>query len=286
MEKVRKIYMKENELPERQPDEDPFGLKNLDFSKRKPEKSELFTAAEIQTYIDQCDYPETADDLLLAWEIQRLFGAEKITDMITLDAMCGPGRLGREFLALGATRVAFHDGSEQMLSHAKNEATKILLPEQVIGTFASGVDEIPVKDDIFDLIVCHNSTHQLSDEEKLKKTLEELLRITKPGGHIVIADFQRDNTPAFKEALTQRLKVTREGVRDLLRDSFFAAFSKDEFENAIRSIPGVKNLDVIDAPTPILTPEQRIRVDQDFIKGHEMDFSPISQRVIIQKKDI
>src|SRR3989344_9036625 len=73
---------------------DPFGLRGLDFSTRVPEKSEIFTGTDAQIYIDGCDYPESADDLLLALEVQQLFGPERIRRMSMLDAMCGPGRLG------------------------------------------------------------------------------------------------------------------------------------------------------------------------------------------------
>lgn len=266
-----------------QPDSDPFGLRGFDFSARVPEKSEMFNATEAQAYIDGCDYPETADDLLLALEIQNLMGTDSIPNLRILDTMCGPGRLGREFLDLGANRVVFHDGNETMTTHAANQAIKTMRPGQMIGIVTSLVDNIPIPDNSFDLVVCHNSTHQLSSIDRLRVTIEEFLRLTAPGGHVVIADFQRGNTPEFLTALEERLRWTRPEIVPLLVPTFTAAFSKEEFENVLRSIPCAQNWSVTDAKAPILTPDLQKRVEKDPVKGHLMDYSPISLRVIIQK---
>lgn len=49
---------------------------------------------------------------------------------------------------------------------------------------------------------------------------------------------------------------------------------------------GIKRWSVTDAQPPILNSKWQERVDADFVKGHLMDFSPISQRVIVQKEKI
>ena len=116
-----------------QPDSDPFGLRGFDFRTRVPEKSEMFDESEARAYINGCDYPETVDDLLLALEVQNLFGSKAIRDMRIMDAMCGPGRLGRELMALGAQHVIFHDGDQIMISHAKNQAAAVMQSGQNVG---------------------------------------------------------------------------------------------------------------------------------------------------------
>lgn len=274
--------MKENIV--KPAEQDPFGLRKRDFSIRVPEKSEMFSPEEALTYIEGCDFPETADDLMLALEIKQLLG--NLGDRHILDAMCGPGRLGRELLAVGAKSIVFHDGDEIMISHAAQKAGEVAHPQQEIHSVQSLVDQIPLPDDLFDLIVCHNSTHQLSSIQKLGIVMKEFLRVTKPGGFILIADFQRGTSPEFMDALEERLRFTKPEIVPLLVPTFLAAFSKEEFDHTLESIPGIKAWSVTDAKLPNLTEEMQTRVNLDPVKGHVLDFSPISLRVIVQKEKI
>lgn len=266
-------------------DADPFSLNGLDLSIRVPEKSEMFSHEEALTYIEGCDYPESVDDLLLAWEIDRHFGP--LNDKIILDAMCGPGRLGRELLRIGAGHVVLHDGDETMMTHAQTKAAEARVIGQNIQSVVSPVDELSLPDNAFDLVVCHNSTHQLMSTEKLHTVMKEFLRITKPGGHILIADYQRSNSPEFLEALEERLLWTKPEIVPLLVPTFGAAFSKEEFEAVLKSIQGIAGWSVTDAIPPAnVSPEMRERIDADPVKGHLLDFSPISLRVIVKKEEL
>jgi ubiquinone/menaquinone biosynthesis C-methylase UbiE len=266
--------------------QDKFGLRKLDFSKRVPEHSEMFDAKEAKTYIDGCDYADSVDDLLLAWEIQDRFSHIGIENMRILDAMCGPGRLGRELLNLGARNVTFLDGDETMINHANKQASLIIQPGQHISSVVALVDNITIRDDVFDLVVCHNSTHQLTDTDKLRKTLEEFIRVTKPGGFVLIADYQRNTSPKFLAALEERLTWTKPEIVPLLVPTFSAAFSKEEFDAALESLPGIRSWLVTDAALPNLTNEMQERVNRDPVKGHVLDFSPISLRAIAQKEEV
>jgi len=246
----------------------------------------MFTREEARTYIDGCDYPESADDLLLALEMQRLFGPAGIRSMKILDAMCGPGRLGRELLNLGAQHVVFQDGDETMITHARNQAFKVMQSGQSMGFVTSDVGNIPLPNNMFDLVISHNATHQLSNLDRLGTVMKEFLRITAPGGHIVIADYQRATNHEFFKALGERLQRTRPEIVPLLIPSFTAAFSKQEFANVLASIPGIQKWSVTDAQPPTLTHQMQELVDKDPVKGHLMDYSPISLRAIVQKEEI
>lgn len=266
---------------------DPFGLKELDFRQRVPERSEMFDENEAQTYINGCDYLESVDDLLLAWEIQQKFSHVGLGNMKIMDAMCGPGRLGRELLGLGAKHVVFHDGDQTMITYAKEKALTVVQPGQEMDAVLSLVDQMPFDDNQFDLVVCHNSTHQLSDLTKLKEAMAEFARVIKPGGHILIADYQRSSDdPEFIEALNERLKETRPEIVPLLLPTFTAAFSKKEFEEVCMAIPCIGRFLVESADFPNnLTPDMWEKVELDPVKGHALDFSPISLRVIAQKEE-
>src|SRR5260221_3866219 len=263
---------------------DEFNLESFNFGNRTPEKSEIFSEDEALTYIDKCDYPESADDLLLAWEIAHQF--TNIGEMSILDAMCGPGRLGRELLNLGAQSATFHDGHKTMLNHAQKEALDSVRQNQDTKSVLSQVNKIPLPNGSFDLVVCHNSTHQLSSVERLRDTIKEFLRLVKPGGFVFIADYQRNFSKEFIKALEERLRHTDPDIVPLLVPTFTAAFSKEEFESAISLQSDAQRWSITDAQQPNLTRNMRQRVNLDRNTGHLMDFSPISLRVIIQKKNI
>lgn len=267
-------------------DSDPFGLKKIDFRKRIPEKSEMFDKKEAETYIKGCDYPESVDDLLLSWEIEHQFNHIGLGKMTILDAMCGPGRLGRELLNLGTSKVVFQDGHETMINHAETQARPIVKPGQRMNAVKSLVEEMPFPDNAFDLIVCHNSTHQLSSIEKLETVTKEFVRVTKPGGFVLIADYQRGTTPEFIDSLNERLFFTKEEIVPLLIPTFTAAFSKQEFNKVCESISGIGSWLVSDAKVPHLSDKMKERVALDAVKGHLKDFSSISLRVLIQKEGI
>ncbi len=264
---------------------DLFGLRKVDFIRRVSEKTEMFSREEARTYIDGCDYPESVDDLLMAWEIQKRFNHVGLENMTILDAMCGPGRLGRELLNLGAQHVVFHDGDPIMIEHAQRKAAEIIELKQNISTVLSLVDEISLPSDEIDLVVCHNSTHQLSSQGKLGEAMIEFVRLVRPGGFVMVADYQRNTTPEFLEALEERLEETKPEIIPLLIPTFMAAFSKKEWQQVLESTPGVSSFLVTDAEFPKdLTPKMWEKVIKDPVKGHLMDYGPISLRVLAQKK--
>ena len=102
---------------------DPFGLRNLDWETRVPEKSEMFTDEEARLYIRACDYPKSADDLLLALEINERFSEPNIENMNILVAMDGGGRLGRDNRQSGGARLKCR--CRQKFRHPKCHSDKL-----------------------------------------------------------------------------------------------------------------------------------------------------------------
>lgn len=280
--------MKETSMPAifRQKDTDPFGLRKLDFRTRVPEHAEMFTRDEALTYIQGCDYPTSVDDWLLAREVVNRFGKRKLRSMHVLDVMSGPGRLGRELSKMGAKFVMEHDGDDTMLHHARQKA----LARSILGRMGfvkSPVERIALPDNQFDLVVSHNSTHQMSSLERLREAVTEMFRLTKPGGSLLIADYQRGTSPEFLNALDERLSFTKPSIVPLLLPTFAAAFSKNEFADVLQNLPGVASWSVTDAEPPKnLSPWSRRRIDRDPVKGHLLDFSPISLRAFARKEEV
>ncbi|MBO7701219.1 MAG: class I SAM-dependent methyltransferase [Eubacteriaceae bacterium] len=98
-----------------------------------------------------------------------------------LDAGCGPG-----FFSVLLTRAGHDvtgiDGSERMLSHARENAETFgVHPKLILGDFGS----LDFSDDSFDLIVCRNVTHIIREHLKV---YAEWFRVLKPGGVLLIFD--------------------------------------------------------------------------------------------------
>lgn len=259
----------------------------LDLTNRVPEVLEEFTDTNARKYIEACDFPETVDYIMLVWEIQRLLGTERLQSMSVLEAMCGPGRLGRDFLTRARVpSVTFHDGHNLMLKYAIARAQAVLDPStQKIASVHSDVTSIPIPDNSFDLVIVQNSLHQLSNIERLQAAIKEMVRLTALGGFIVIADYHRSNGPDFKQALARRLRATNPAVHQMLLDTFRAAWSIEEFLQVLNKIQGISftiNDGSIGFP---VTTEKQILMDADPFQGHVLDRSPITLFIDIERSN-
>jgi ubiquinone/menaquinone biosynthesis C-methylase UbiE len=96
---------------------------------------------------------------------------------VALDAACGTGRHTTYLTSLGH-RVIGVDTSPEMLARAHEK-----LPD---GEFHDAdLHELPLPDDSVDLVVCAIALTHVPD---LGRALGELVRVLRPGGHLVISD--------------------------------------------------------------------------------------------------
>lgn len=101
-----------------------------------------------------------------------------------LDLGCGTGTLIQQLIHLTPTAI-FHglDTSVEMLNIAKQK-----LPKSV--TLSSGrADTLPFPDDSFDLVVSTNAFHYLRSPANV---IQEVKRVLKPAGRLVITDWCHD----------------------------------------------------------------------------------------------
>ena len=94
-----------------------------------------------------------------------------------LDAACGTGRIARRLIDLGH-RVTGVDQSDAMLERARRNA-----PEAIFMT--GSIERIPSADAAFDLVTCALA---LTHHESLTPAVNELARVVRPGGRIVLSD--------------------------------------------------------------------------------------------------
>jgi demethylmenaquinone methyltransferase/2-methoxy-6-polyprenyl-1,4-benzoquinol methylase/phosphoethanolamine N-methyltransferase len=145
-------------------------------------------------------------------------------DMI-LDVGCGTGTLAIEVEPrVGATGQVFGiDPGEQQIARARFKAARRSLSiEFQIGV----IEHLDFPDQTFDVVLSTIMMHHLSDSLK-RQGLAEIVRVLKPGGRLVIADFKR---PA--DRLTQPVRFGAGGsrIQDLAALVKEAGFSQVETE--------------------------------------------------------
>jgi ubiquinone/menaquinone biosynthesis C-methylase UbiE len=105
-----------------------------------------------------------------------------------LDVGCGPGRLTR----LLARRVVPNgsvdgiDASPQMIKRATAKARKLGVPASFQVAYAQ---QLPFADSTFDAVACTLVLHHVAADDQLA-AIEEIHRVLKPGGRLLIAEFQ------------------------------------------------------------------------------------------------
>ena len=114
-----------------------------------------------------------------------------------LDLACGTGTLALEVLerAPGA-RVTGVDADPEILERARRKADKAgaeLAFDEGMST------ELPYADETFEVVLSTLFFHHLRDEAK-RDTADEIARVVRPGGRVVVADWGRPQDPLMRAA--------------------------------------------------------------------------------------
>ena len=126
-------------------------------------------------------------------KVIRWFVARRATSMVAcgkaIDLGCGPGYLVAEMVRQApGLHVTGLDLSDEMLAEAEAFAQQRGIAQAV--SFRKGdVQQIPFEDGSVDLVVSTLSLHHWSDPVAV---LEEVARILRPGGSLLVFDLRRD----------------------------------------------------------------------------------------------
>jgi len=112
-----------------------------------------------------------------------------------LDVGCGTGNLtltAQSYAGPGG-RVYGIDAAPEMIEVAKKKASRSGLGV----VFEVGlIEELAFPDATFDVVISRLAIHHLPDDLK-RRGFKEILRVLKPGGHLLIADFKPPTNPVL-----------------------------------------------------------------------------------------
>jgi ubiquinone/menaquinone biosynthesis C-methylase UbiE len=122
-------------------------------------------------------------------DMELKIAAPYVRGVEVLEAGCGTGLILKELATL-ATRAEGVDISEGMLEKAR---------ERGLTVHKASVTDLPFKDGSFDTVVSFKVLAHVPD---LPKAIEEMARVTRPGGHLVLEFYNK----ASWRYLVKRLK--------------------------------------------------------------------------------
>lgn len=197
-------------------------LQDLVFLPRVPEpevmrggeQAEAYSSAASQAYLDKID--DTFVEHALGLGVQQGW---------VLDVGTGPGQIPIK-LALKNPRfqIIGLDLSEAMLEKARNEAELSRVQDRV--SFQKGDAKcIHFPSSHFDLVLCNSLLHHSADP---LATLNEIARVTKPAGAILLRDLRRPSAATFPLLLAWFGRHYRGLMKKLYMDSVKAAYTLGE----------------------------------------------------------
>ena len=180
---------------------------------------EAYTASAAQAYLERID--RTFVDHAL-----RLGVAEgKVLDIGT-----GPGLIPILLAARGpGLRLTGVDLSEPMLQKASDAAEEAGVADRL--DFRTGdAKSLPFSERTFDLVLCNSLLHHLPDPLAL---FNEISRVAKPGGAILLRDLRRPSRLEFPLHAAWFGRHYSGVMRQLYRDSLRAAYTRNELEDLL-----------------------------------------------------
>ena len=146
---------------------------------------------------------------------------------LALDVGCGNGRN-----MLRRRDVAFNgcDITENFCKICADKGLCVLV--------ASATD-LPYRDNTYDYVVCSAVLPHLSTVERRQKAVDELVRVTKPGGQIFILVWAQEQTENKKRQFTEQdVMVSWTTKKQGVYNRFYHVFCKEELEGLLQ--PNVK----------------------------------------------
>ncbi len=158
---------------------------------RTPEPEVMDAAAEIEAYSSATAqaYLDALDDTLVDQIVSLGIASGRL-----LDVGCGPGGIAKKIARrLPQMRVVGVDFSVNMISAAKAAAAAQDLSSRV-HFFSGDAKRLPFPERSFDFVLSNSVLHHLHDPLAM---LDEMARVAKPGGIVLLRDLRRPGRLIF-----------------------------------------------------------------------------------------
>ncbi|AVH69125.1 class I SAM-dependent methyltransferase [Nostoc sp. 'Lobaria pulmonaria (5183) cyanobiont'] len=161
------------------------------------------------------------------------------SDTQVLDLCCGSGQT-TEFLVKTSQNVTGLDASPKSLQRAR-----LNVPEaSYIEAFA---EKMPFPDNLFDLVHTSIALHEMQPQQ-LRKIINEVYRVLKPGGVFTLVDFHAPTNPMFWPGISVFLLLFEtETAWELLKTDLAELLAKTGFEVSKSTLYAGGSLQVIQA---------------------------------------
>jgi ubiquinone/menaquinone biosynthesis C-methylase UbiE len=194
------------------------------FLRRRPEpevmesyqETDVYSSAAFQAHLDRLD--NTFVDHVLS------LGT---TSGLALDVGTGPGQIPIKLaLRLPKLEIIGLDLSEAMLIKAQHDAKQSGVADRV--HFQIGdAKKLAFPDNHFNLVICNSLLHHVADPVA---TLNELARVSRSRGAILLRDLRRPSTLAFPFHISWYGRHYRGLMKKLFTDSVRAAYTGEEMQ--------------------------------------------------------
>ncbi|WP_027632376.1 class I SAM-dependent methyltransferase [Clostridium hydrogeniformans] len=155
----------------------------------------------------------------------KILSKVNIKDKVVADLGCGTGFLSLA-LALDASVVFSLDQSTNML----REVSKVVKNKNFYNVYPikSLIDNLVLFDESLDVVFINMALHHIKDA---KKAIEEMYRVTKKGGTVIISDvLQHDGHWAKEEMHDEWLGFSNDEIKNWLEEVRFKNISIDNTE--------------------------------------------------------
>jgi ubiquinone/menaquinone biosynthesis C-methylase UbiE len=193
---------------------------------RKPEPEVMSGEDEVSAYASAAaqKHLDTLDNTFVDQVLQLAPDGNALTGFL-LDVGCGPGNIALK-IARRCPRLMIVgvDRSRNMVRAARQSAAGLGLEDRVIFQQAHA-GRIPYAGGKFDLVLCNSVLHHLADPSAV---LQEMLRVAKPAGAIVLRDLRRPSRLAYPWHVRWYGRHYSGIMKRLFEDSVRAAYTPEE----------------------------------------------------------
>ncbi len=199
---------------------------------RKPEPEVMGDSEDVSAYASAASqkHLDALDNTLVDQVLSLGVGGAALSGIL-LDVGCGPGGIALKIAArCPEVRVVGVDQSRSMLRVARHAAQEQGLEARSCFLQADA-GRMGFSDGAFDFVLSNSVLHHLTSPHIV---LEEMARVTKPNGTLLVRDLRRPSRLAFPFHVRWHGRHYSGAMRKLFEDSVRAAYTPEELADLLQ----------------------------------------------------